>query len=201
MKLLLLGATGRTGQHVMTLGQAAGYHITAFGRRATKDADHSITGSFDDRTFAQAVLEADAVLSCLASTNKEPVCSRAATAALKADPNIRYLTIAGAGVDRPEDEKGLPDKMIGLIMRMTVGRMLADRQREVDMLAAGSAQWTALRPPRLTDGKASGQWAATYDRPAATWIDRQDLAAAMIAAINDVAMINRAPFISAKPKE
>jgi putative NADH-flavin reductase len=200
MRLLILGATGRTGGCVVAAARAAGHHTTAFGRRAAELADRSLTGGFDTPAFAEAVQSADAVLSCLASTNTDDACSRAAAAALRADAGVRYLTVAGAGVDRPTDAKGLSDRIIGRIMRVVAGRMLADRQREVDMLAASSARWTALRPPRLTTGRATGRWVATFDRPAATWIDRQDLAAAMIAALDDPAMINRAPFVAAGGK-
>ena len=197
MHLLVLGATGRTGRRVVERAVGEGYHVTAFGRRPAEGASHSITGAFEDDAFADAVRGAEAVLSCLASSNKEAVCSRAAEAALRADPLVRYLTVAGAGVNRPTDEKGLPDKAIGLVMRLVVGRMLADRQREVDMLAASRARWTALRPPRLTEGKATGRWAFTHDRPAATWIDRDDLAGAMLEALARDDMVARAPFVSA----
>ena len=199
MNLLILGATGRTGGHMLATARAAGHHVTAFGRRSADGADRSITGRFEDDAFAEAVRGADAVLSCLASANTDPVCSTVAAAALRADPGLRYLTVAGAGVDRPEDRKGLPDKAIGVVMRLVVGRMLADRQREVDMLAASGARWTALRPPRLVDGRAAGRWRFAFDRPAATWIDRKDLAGAVLAAVGDDALSGRAPFVSAEP--
>ena len=198
MRVLVLGATGRTGAEVVARARAGGHHVVAYGRRAAEGADERVVGGFDDPAFAEAVRGADAVLSCLASSNSDGVCSRAAAAALGADPGVRYLTVAGAGVDRPGDVKGVGDKAIGLVMRMVVGRMLADRQREVDMLAASGARWTALRPPRLTEGRATGRWALTHDRPAATWIDRADLAGAMLACLADEATVGTAPFASAE---
>lgn len=197
MRLLVLGATGRTGGAVVERAGAAGHDVVSFGRRP-KEGVESLVGAFGDEAFAEAVRGADAVLSCLASSNSDPVCSRAATAVLETDPTARYLTVAGAGVDRPTDDKGLPDRAIGLVMRLMVGRMLADRQREVDMLAASRVRWTALRPPRLTEGKPTGAWAFTHDRPAATWIDRADLAGAMLEALERVDLVGRAPFVSAE---
>ena len=198
MKLLILGATGRTGQRVVMAAREQGHHVTTFGRRASDTGDRGIVGGFDDPAFGAEVRAADAVLSCLASSSRSPICSVAAQAAIEADPTVRYLTVAGAGVDRPEDRKGLPDKAVGLIMRLTVGKMLADRQAEVDMLAASAARWTALRPPRLTEGRATGMWRFDFDKPSATWIDRDDLAAAMLSALSDDAMIGRAPFVSVR---
>lgn len=196
MELLVLGATGRTGRKVLAQAAEAGHRVVSFGRRPAEAAHENLVGTFGDEVFTDAVRAVDAVISCLASTNADPVCSTAAEAVLRADPVARYLTIAGAGVDRPEDRKGVPDKAIGLIMRAVEGRMLADRQREVDMLAASGARWTALRPPRLTEGKATGRWTFTYDRPSATWIDRADLADAMLEALVRNDLMRRAPFVS-----
>ncbi|WP_333714902.1 NAD(P)-dependent oxidoreductase [Yoonia sp.] len=196
MKLLVLGATGRTGREVVKAAQKAGHHVTSFGRRVSEDAEVSLTGQFGDAAFVAAVSDADAVLSCLASTNTDPVCSRAAEAVFQADPKARFLTVAGAAVARPGDDKGLGDRLIGLVMKLVAGRMLADRQKEVDMLAASTLRWTALRPPRLTSGKPAGGWRFDFDRPHTTAIDRADLAAAMLAALEDEKLVGQAPFVS-----
>jgi len=197
MKLLVLGATGRTGRDVVAAACEAGHHVTAFGRRESDAAQVSLTGQFGDVGFVDAVREADAVLSCLASSNSDPVCSHAAEAVRLADPTARYLTIAGAGVDRPTDSKGTGDKVVGMIMKLVAGRMLADRQKEIDMLANSDMRWTALRPPRLTSGKPAGGWRFDLDRPRSTAIDREDLAAAMLAAMMRDDLIGKAPFVSA----
>jgi uncharacterized protein YbjT (DUF2867 family) len=198
MNLLILGATGRTGRAVLAKVRAAGHTVTSYGRRAAEGADRALTGDFDAPDFGREVRNADAVLSCLASSNSDPVCSRAAEAVRAADPTARYLTVAGAGVDMPEDRKGMGDKMIGAVMRVVARGMLADRQREVEMLAASDLRWTALRPPRLTEGKATGAWRFSLDRPQATWIDREDLAGAMLEALATDDRIGTAPFVSAR---
>lgn len=197
MHILILGATGRTGRRVLRAAKAAGHRVTAHGRRPAAGADDQIGGVWTDPALAAAVEKADAVVSCLASSNREGVCSAAAEAVMRADPKARFVTVAGAGVDRPEDDKGFGDKAIGLVMRLTVGRMLADRQREVDMLAASGARWTAMRPPRLTEGKGTGRWTFSFDRPAATWIDRDDLAGAILEVLGREDMEGRAPFVAA----
>jgi uncharacterized protein YbjT (DUF2867 family) len=198
MKLLILGATGRTGRAVLDRATAEGHHVEAFGRRPAEGAAAFHVGAFGDETFREAVRRADAVLSCLASSNADPVCSRAAEAVRAADPQARYVTVAGAAVDRPEDRKGFADALIGGAMRLVAGKMLADRQREVEMLAASAMRWTALRPPRLTQGKPTGAWRFDFDRPQASWIDREDLAGAMLEALGREDMVGAAPFVSAR---
>ena len=199
MKILLLGATGRTGTHVLRLAKAAGHHVTAHGRRPADGADAQIGGPWSGPELTAAAREADAVLSCLASSNSDPVCSTATAALLRATPEMRYLTIAGAGVDMPGDEKGIGDKAIGLVMKIVARGMLADRQREAEMLQASTARWTILRPPRLLDAGGTGRWRFTFDRPAATSIARADLAGAMLAAMADPGLERKAPFVSKEP--
>lgn len=197
-RLVILGATGRTGQEVVRAAKAAGHQVWGHGRRAVEGADRSLGGPFDGAELAESVAEADAVLSCLASTNSDPVCStatRAVLAVARATP-LRVLTIAGAGVDRPEDRKGVGDKAIGLIMRLTVGRMLADRQAETETLLASEARATVLRPPRLTSGAPTGRWTWSFDRPARSSIDRADLARAMLEALGREDLVGRAPFVA-----
>lgn len=140
----------------------------------------------------------DGIIAALASSNTDAVCS-AATAALVAASDwrsLRYVTIGGAAVDAPGDAKGLPDRFIGGIMRLVVGRMLADRQRELGLLRDSHLRWTMLRPPRLTQAAGTGQWRLTHDRPAGTDIARADLAAAAIAVLFDDSVIGKAPFVA-----
>ncbi len=195
MKIVVLGATGQTGRRFVSAASGS-HHIISFGRREAQGAHVSHIGAFGDPQLVDAVMHADAVVSCLASSNKQPVCSQATAAVLSAKPNVRYLTVAGAAVDQPEDRKGLPDKTIGMIMRIVAGGMLADRQKEIEMLRSSSARWTVLRPPRLVNDKPTGHWQVSYDRPAATWIDRGDLAAALLYAVEEQAFLNAAPFVA-----
>ncbi|MFN3685760.1 NAD(P)-dependent oxidoreductase [Salinarimonas sp.] len=202
MKVLVLGASGRTGGHVVEALAAAGHEVGSFGRSPPKVAgasNHVAGDPGDAQALARALGDAQAILSCLASSNTEPVASSAARAAIAAADGrpMRYLTIAGAGVDAPGDAKGVADKAVGLVMRLVVGRMLADRQSELSILSASPLAFTMLRPPRLTSGAPTGRWRFTFDRPAAMAIDRADLAAAMVEALDRADFARRAPFVSA----
>lgn len=196
--ILILGATGRTGQEVLRAARAAGHEVWGHGRRPVEGADRSLGGPFDGAELREAVERADAVLSCLASTNSDPVCSTATRAALAVPRQapLRILTVAGAGVDVAGDQKGMADKAVGLLMRAVVGRMLADRQRETEMLLASEARATVLRPPRLASGAPKGAWTFSFDRPASLVIDRADLARAMLEAVSRDDLVGRAPFVS-----
>lgn len=196
MKILVLGATGRTGQKFMAHAQRE-HTLMTFGRREVTGVSVSEVGEFGDAAFEARVRESDVVVSCLASSNSEPVCSTATKAVLAARPDVRYLTVAGAGVDHPDDQKRIPDKIVGGIMRVVAGRMLADRQAELEMLEDSQAAWTVLRPPRLVDGRATGTWRATYDRAPTSWIDRDDVALALLDMVEKTHHVRTAPFVSA----
>ena len=197
MRVTVLGATGRTGRLVLERLIGAGHEVTTYGRRAPEGPGRHLTGEVGDAAgIARALEGADGAVSALASGNADPVCSTATRTVIEAASGpLRYVTVAGAGVDAPGDAKALPDRVIGRIMKLVVGRMLADRQAEHDMLAASALRWTMLRPPRLVDGEPKG-FAWSFDTPKATKITRADLAAAMVEALRRDDLVGRAPFVA-----
>lgn len=203
MHVLVFGASGRTGRPLCESLLASGHTVRSLGR--TDPGIAGVAHLAGDPTRPEDLQKAldgiDAVASALASSNSNTVCSDTAETLIHAAAGapLRYLTIAGAAVDSPGDAKGVPDKIIGGIMKLVAGRMLADRQREHDLLRASPLAWTMLRPPRLTTAEPTGQFVLTYDKPATTQIPRGDLAAAMVACLADPATERRAPFVAAAP--
>ena len=96
---------------------------------------------------------------------------------------------------RPGDQKGVPDKAIGLIMKVVVGGMLRDRQRELALLQASKLDWTLARPPRLTDGDPKG-YRTSLERPPSTAITRADLAQFLVDQLETNEFSRRAPFVA-----
>jgi len=198
MHILVLGATGRTGKRIAQNLVSAGHTVTSAGRR-----DPQITGvTFrkvdlaDTNALRDIAGESDGVVSALASGKGNPVCSNVARA-VSGMNGLRFITIGGAGVDVAGDQKALPDRIVGWIMRRVVPAMLADRQAELAVLQNSRVRWTMLRPPRLTDKAASGTVRITFDTPASSAISRADLARGAVDALGDDALIGRAPFVAA----
>lgn len=66
MKLIVFGPTGGTGLELLAQGQAAGYEMTAFSRRAFDTSARIVLGDATDRdAVADAVRGQDVVLSAL----------------------------------------------------------------------------------------------------------------------------------------
>ena len=200
MRIALLGGTGRTGQLVVPRLLERGHAVRALTRGgAVPEGAERVAGQATDAgDVAELVSGCDAVIAALASTNSEPVCSRASEAVVAAAANggpTRYIAISGAGVDVAGDKKGLPDKAIGLIMKVVVGGMLRDRQRELALLQASKLDWTLARPPRLTDGDPKG-YRTSLERPPSTAITRADLAQFLVDQLETNEFSRRAPFVA-----
>ncbi|MEN0087904.1 MAG: NAD(P)H-binding protein, partial [Pseudomonadota bacterium] len=108
----------------------------------------------------------------------------------------RYVLIGGAAVDAENDKKGLMDRFASRMTRLFAGKMVAERQAELDFLQNSHLNYTFLRPPQLVDKPAREAFAFTFDKPAYFRVSRRDLAMAMLAAASDDALKKRAPFVS-----
>ena len=199
MRILILGGSGRTGRRLLDRLAAAGHTAVAYGRRPPEGwTGEAVTGALDDRARLGALIaRADAAVSCLATTGREPVCLTASrTVAATAPRGFRYVVVGGAAVDAPGDAKGAMDRIAGGLMRLTQARMLAERQAEHDLLAGSTLGWTFVRPPMLGDKPGTGHWRFTLDKPAHFRIERDDLAAALVAALGQPDLAGRAPFVA-----
>ena len=199
MKIAILGASGRTGRLVADLAVERGHHVVALVRGDPPAARDGVTiakGLATDKAdVARALAGCEAVISCLASTNSEAVCSKATDAVIAANGPRRYLTVGGAGVDAEGDEKGFGDKVVGAIMKVVVGKMLADRQKELATLQSSTLEWTMARPPRLTD-KPGRDYRTSLQKPPSTAIGREALAAFLVDELEQGAFVRKAPFVA-----
>ncbi|GGA49517.1 NAD(P)-dependent oxidoreductase [Pelagibacterium lentulum] len=197
MKVLVFGGTGRTGRLIAQWLVKNGHTVIAAGRR-----DPQIEGvayravNLSDASAVRTAAEGmDAAISALASGKDNPVCSEVAQA-LSEMEGLRFITIAGSGLDAPGDAKGALDRFIGWLLRRLMPHMIADRERELGILQASRLRWTMLRPPLLNNKPSTGRYQTTFDRPASRGISRADLARAVVDALEDGALIGRAPFVA-----
>lgn len=202
MRILLLGATGRTGRLVLRRCEDLGYEVVTYGRHAG-GGRHALTGALDDVAAIRAASrDIDAVISCLASSNAHPICSKATHSLISAvQGRVRYILVSGASVEMATDVRSSFNRFLVKVLRLFMGRMLDDRQAELDMLIASHLDWTVLRPPRLTNGDGWGGWAFDQDKPSAPSITRTDLALAIVETLTRDDLIRKAPFVSAAEQD
>ncbi len=202
--LAILGASGQTGQLLVQQALDAGYHVRALVRDPAKlpiKHDHLtlITGdATDSDAINRLVTGADAVLSALGPVpGNVDVCSKA-TALVLANTPTRYIVVAGAAVNAPDDKKSVPNKLVSTLVRMLQKGAVADKQAELEMLQKSSnVEWVYVRPPRLVDGPVKEVKSNLYDCPGMS-ITRASLAAFMLRVLKDSSggFVRQAPFVA-----
>jgi putative NADH-flavin reductase len=209
MKLTVFGATGATGEQLVQQGLAGGHEVTAVVRRpeAVRLAGlrlRVITGDvLQPASVLPGIAGASAVLSALGSVMRRPtkVYSAGTAAVLDAMGEVgvrRFVGITAAPVG-PRAQQGPLDRyLVHPMLWWAFGTAYEDMRRMEALLAASDRDWSVFRPPRLTGAAATGRYRLAVDAPLprAWTISRADLAAAMLAAVQDPTMVGHAVSIA-----
>lgn len=208
MKVTVLGATGRTGRHVVEELLRRGHPVTALARDPGKLGPLAgrvsvVTGEARDAAaLAAAVTGADAVLSALGPVGKDrtlhtDVAPRLVEAMRSAGVR-RFVGISGAGVDAPGDRKSRRDRIISKLVHVFGGAVAQDKERERETWAASGLDWTLVRPPRIVDGPGTGEVAHdAVHTQRSTKITRPDLARFLVDQLEDARYVGALPFVAA----
>jgi putative NADH-flavin reductase len=181
MKLLVLGATGRTGRHLVAKAMARGHAVTAMVRdpAALGPQPGLAVVKGDARSVADlssALAGHDAVVSVLGHRSKADATllrdnAAALQLALRQQGVRRYLVVSQALL--------FPSKNpIVALLRWLLSTTVADSTAMEQVVSACEVDWTLVRPPRLTDGgPARGYRVGLGAMPAGAWsMQRADLA-------------------------
>lgn len=209
MKLIIFGATGRTGLQLVTQALAAGHEVTAFVRNPSKlTVTHpklkTITGDLSNaKTVASAIQGQDAVLSALGPIKNSPkdmmaVAARNIIAGMNAAGVRRLITLTGAGVAQPGDEPKLFNRFMSLMLNTFARDVLTDSSAHAQIVRDSSLDWTIVRVPMLTDGPRSGKTrSGMVGINDGSRISRADVAAFMLEQLKPGSATHNAPVVSA----
>jgi uncharacterized protein YbjT (DUF2867 family) len=206
MRLVVLGAGGRTGRRVVEGAAAAGHEVVAVARGApdlpagVRLLRGDVAGPAGRDVVAEAVAGAGAVVSCLGVTRRgggRPSAEAARRLTEVLEAGARVVSVAGAGIDVPGDRKGRGARIVSALTRRLAGEVFADKQEEYAVLAASSLAHTVVRPPRLVEGPARGDAVLTTEAPGLTArpLPRADLAAVLLRLAVEGGWEGRAPFV------
>jgi putative NADH-flavin reductase len=199
MELLVIGATGRTGKHVVEQGLRRGHDITAFARNPQKLAD--IQG-------LNEIIQGDALN--LSDIRKAVQGQDAVIVAVGGSAIARNLIIAmrEAGVTRlvvtssrsiVATRPWLPITLAWLIFR----GVYADSAREEGMIEMSGLDWSIVRATMLTNQPFTGQVHVDFEANAtggALTLGRADYAMTLLDVVENPQMINKALGVcGAKP--
>lgn len=183
MKLLIIGATGRTGRHVVQQALARGHDVTAMIRRPGAIEAHAglrlvVSDPLNAADLAPILAGQDVVISCLGQRGRDDahLLQKAAAATLQGMPrNNRYIVLSQALL--------FPSRSpIVALLRLLLARHVADSTEMENLVRASDVDWTIVRPPRLREGVASRGYRVAVDAlPAGPMaMQRSGLAACLI---------------------
>ncbi|MFF4853560.1 NAD(P)-dependent oxidoreductase [Streptomyces rubiginosohelvolus] len=203
MRITVFGATGGVGQEIVGQALAAGHEVTAVVRdpdRLPEPLDraalHGVVRLDDEAAVRAAVAGRDAVLSGLGSRGRKANgvaerLTRRIVAAMEAEGTRRLVVVSAV----PVGPQAPGDPLIDRLSRKAVGAVLAELYADLARMEAvlAATDWTAVRPPRLTDGPRTGVYRkAVGGTPRSSrTISRADVAHAMLALIDDPAAVKQ----------
>lgn len=160
-KIVILGATGPTGRHLVAQAVSRGHDVTVLARSPEKAAELKgaklvVGDARDEKALRQALKGRDAVISALgtpASPFREVTLLSTATQALvkamTAENVSRLIAITGVGAGDSHGYGGaLFDKAIFPIL---LRKVYADKNRQEDIIRQSGLDWTIIRPTILTN--------------------------------------------------
>ncbi|MBA3688889.1 MAG: NAD(P)H-binding protein [Chloroflexi bacterium] len=203
MRVTVVGGTGRIGRLAVRRAIAAGHDLTTLAGHASPEPGvRSVIGDVRDPEVMLRALEgADAVIAAIgprANTAEEAAIvehgMRNLVEIATALGVRRVIVLSGAAVDVSGDRKPLLDRLASWFVRRAARHVVGAKQREYKVLSASALDWTALRPPLVTNGAARGYRLVLELRPGAR-VTREDVAQALVDQLVDPTYVRMAPFV------
>lgn len=214
MKILVIGATGGTGQAIVREALAKGHDITALVRSQAKARPllpgiEMVEGDARDRAaVARALSGCDTVISSLGTreiTQRKVTVMSDATRALVVAMNERgvrrLVCITGVGAGDSAGHGGFVyDRLIKPMILRTIYQ---DKDRQEAIIRASDLDWVIVRPTVLTDKPATGQVHATVDLRGIHGgeIPRADVAAFVVAQTSSDEWLGKTPLITFRAED
>ena len=206
MKIIIFGATGTIGRHLIEQGLDEGHRITAFARTPEKlFLEHPnlsrITGDVLSRDSVTAAIPGhDAVIVVLGAGIRGNVRSKGTLNIINAmqTHNIQRLicqSTLGAGDSRKNLNFFWKYIMFGGLLR----KAYADHQLQEHYVRASGLDWTIVRPGAFTNGQRTGEYRHGFpasDKSTLLKVSRPDVAEFLLKQISDLKYLHSSPGLS-----
>lgn len=194
MRILVAGATGTVGQHVVRQAVARGHVVVAIARRpeALHDRHPNLSRVAADVLDAETIeplLEGiDAVISTVGvGTSRTPTNlysegARILSAGMTRHGVERIVTISSEVADHWANQSPLKLWILLPILQRLFGASYDDMRRMDVALWESTVQWTTVRAPRILDRSAQGSYRLATDKalPRGLSITAPDMATALL---------------------
>jgi putative NADH-flavin reductase len=206
LRVLVIGATGATGRHLVQQALAQGHQVTAFvrdpARLQIEHANLRITKGdvLDYASVESAMRGQSAVLSALGHKrffypNKiQSHGMRNILRAMNACDVPRLICETALGIGNSVGRLGLPHTFF--ILPLILPFYMWDKLRQEELIAASDRDWVIVRPGVLTNGEARGSYRHGPKVGSYLWpvrISRADVADFMLKQLTDDTYVGAAP--------
>jgi putative NADH-flavin reductase len=206
MRIAVFGANGSTGRLLVSQALAAGHEVTAATRRPDaipqRHPSLRIAGAdvLDESAVDAVVSGANAVLSTLGVPfGRQPVTvysvgTRNILAAMEHHAVRRLAVVSSSATDpRPYADAGFFfNRVLQPFVVNVLGKTVYEDMRRMEELVRNSdVDWTIIRPSGLFDAESVSDYALAEDHIGGRFTARSDLAAVMLAQVDDERYLRR----------
>jgi putative NADH-flavin reductase len=203
MRIVIFGASGRTGLELLNQAIGQGHNVVAFIRNPakfqTRHKNLSIAKGdvLNKEQVENAVSGCEGVLFAVGGKpwEKRPICTegiRNVIAAMQ-KPNAQRLVVESAyGV------KETRKRVYGRLLWIIIKDIMRDKETMEDAIVASQLDWVIVRPTLLTKGAKTGKYRVGHDLRLGILpiISRADVADFMLKQLQDNTYIHQSPTIS-----
>lgn len=171
MKIVVFGATGRTGQQLVTQALMKGHDVTAFARQPNNITHEKLTwfkgNVLDAESVEHAVTNQDAVLCALGTSamTREKLRSKGTKniiSAMEKKSVKRFICQSALGCN--DSFELLPFSYKYLIIPLMLRNVYADHALQERDIESSNVNWTIVRPSVLIDKNIDGElWHGTTE--------------------------------------
>ncbi len=199
MNVIVFGATGRTGRHIVRHAPLHGHNVTAFTRSAASigDADVRVAEGdvMDAASVARAVAGHDAAIVALGANSLRDQTTLASGTrnvvnAMAENGGGRLVVLSSAGVG---ESWGQVTLLARIMFKTLLRNVYAGHTAQEAIVGQSTLDWTIVRAATLND-KPGGVLAGAEVK--ATYISRADLAQFLVEQLDDLAYLNQAVTVT-----
>ncbi len=205
MKLAVFGATGGTGQEIVSQALAAGHEVTVLVRDLAKmalshDKLYMVIGDvLNPDKVEETLAGAEAVCCSLGHTANNPDTAvsdgtRNIIEAMTKQKIPRLVVVSALGVGNSREQVARSFRMI---MKTVLRKAYEDKERQEQLVRESDLDWIIVRPGGLTNGPATGEYQFGLDPTiGGGQVSRADVAAFVLQQLTDDTFLYQTPAIA-----
>lgn len=203
MKIIVLGASGKTGREVVAQAVAAGHTVTAFVRDPAKLGRKDVAVAVGDARSADDLKKAlagqDGVISTLGTNRGDDnklieSSTQALLEAMRATGVTRLVMLSTFAASPTFEGRGLMK-----IVRLGMKGIVEDKTAGETLLKGSDVDWTIVYASRLTDGPKTGGYRVVDGKVTSIGsISRADLADALISTLSDATSVHQSRVLNSQ---